>query len=94
LLWPGFQMAIGGTAVTWSDILQPVLRPVLLTPLAFLASWFVSHAVAGPAIVPLLAGGLAGVAVVALATLLPGYRADVRQMLDFVKTVRKPKVAS
>jgi O-antigen/teichoic acid export membrane protein len=94
LLWPGFQMAIGGTAVTWSDVLQPVLRPVALVAPAFGAAWAVQHAVPGPAIVPLLAGGAAGVAVVAAACLLPGYRGDVKQIVDFVRTVRKPKAAA
>ncbi|MTD15841.1 oligosaccharide flippase family protein [Nakamurella sp. YIM 132087] len=91
LLWPGFRMAISGTAVTGADVLKPVLRPASLAVPCFLVSWGVAHVVGDIAILQLLAGGLAGVLVLALLCLLPGFRGDVKQILAFVRTVRNPR---
>jgi PST family polysaccharide transporter len=90
LLWPGFSYAITGTAVTWSDILAPVARPLLLVPGAFLASWLVGRAGDVPAIVHLVLGGLAGTAAVLVFFALPSYRTDFRQIMSFVRTVKEP----
>jgi len=91
LLWPGFSYAITGTAVTWSDILVPVARPLLLVPFAFLASWTAGRAGELPAAMHLVLGGLAGTAAVLIFLALPGYRTDFRHILSFVRTVKEPK---
>lgn len=90
LLWPGFSMAIKGTAVAWGDLSSSVIRPVMLVPIAYCASW-AGAGTADQAAVQLLFGGAAGLAAVALCCLLPPFRADLAQIAAFARTVRKPK---
>ncbi|MCJ1698765.1 lipopolysaccharide biosynthesis protein [Rathayibacter festucae] len=91
LLVPGFWLAIRGTFVRGSDIVSPVLRPVLVVPFMFGAAWAVGAYTDLPAIVHLLVGGLASLVPLALAMAIPAYRRDMNQILAFVKQVRKPK---
>ncbi len=89
LLVPGFASAIRGTFVTAADILRPIWRPLILVPPIFGASWWGAHAYRLPDAVHLVAGGAAGLVVFALFQLIPAYRADVRDLLTLVKTMRK-----
>lgn len=91
LLIPGFYLAIRGTFITGSDILVPVLRPVLVVPFMFAAAWTVGQYTDLPAILHLIVGGLASLVPLAVAMLIPAYRRDLDQILAFVKQVRKPK---
>ena len=96
LLVPGFWAAIHGTFLRgWHDITAPLVRPVLLTPLVFAAAYGATLATAGR--IPLLqviAGGLAGLAVIALALVIPAYRRDIGSILEFVNKARAPKKPS
>ncbi|WP_164863481.1 lipopolysaccharide biosynthesis protein [Agromyces sp. LHK192] len=94
LLVPGFWLAIRGTFVTGGDIARPVLRPALVTPFVFAASWAMVHAVDLLPIIELVLGGLAGLVPFALALAIPAYRRDVSQIVAFVKKMRKPSAAA
>lgn len=95
LLVPGFWAAIHGTFLRgWHDITAPLLRPLILTPVVFAASYEATQFSGG--LIPLLqvlCGGAAGAAVLALAFLIPAYRRDYLGILDFVKKARGPKAA-
>jgi PST family polysaccharide transporter len=90
LLVPGFLLAIRGTFVTPSDVFLPVLRPALLAPFGFAASAAVSALLPNP-VLALLAGGLAGIAVFALALLIPAYRRDARRIAQVIGRARRPR---
>lgn len=90
LLVPGFLLAIRGTFVRPADVFLPVLRPVLLAPFGFAAAAAVSAIVPNP-VAALAAGGLAGVAVFALALLIPAYRRDARRIVEVVGRARRPR---
>jgi PST family polysaccharide transporter len=90
LLVPGFLLAIRGTFVTPADVFLPVLRPVLLAPLAFAAAAAVSRLLGDP-VPALLFGGLAGVAVFGAALLIPAYRRDARRIVDVVGRARRTR---
>ncbi len=91
LLAPGFAVAIHGTFLKgWTDIVAPLVRPTLLVPFAFAASWFAVLGTSSlPALVQVLAGGLSGLAVMGAAWLLPAYRGDYAMILDFVRQARR-----
>ncbi|GAA1998042.1 lipopolysaccharide biosynthesis protein [Microbacterium ulmi] len=92
---PGFAVAIRGTFVRgWADVAQPLLRPLLLVPFAYAAAVGAVAASAGLAApLQVVAGGLAGVVVMAGASLLPPFRRDYRMMFDFVRQARTPRRA-
>ncbi|CAN5115809.1 lipopolysaccharide biosynthesis protein [soil metagenome] len=91
LLVPGFYLAIRGTFITGSDIITPLVRPVLLAPACFAASWATHIATEDlPQLVQLILIGLAGLSVMALSQLIPAYRADVRAILEFAGRARRP----
>jgi PST family polysaccharide transporter len=90
LLVPGFAFAIRGTFVRASDIVVPILRPVAVALLAYGAALTGTMLVDLPPIGELLVGGLAGLVPFGLALLLPPYRRDIGQILEFVKRMRKP----
>lgn len=91
LLVPGFGFAIRGTFITVRDVVAPVLRPTVLAAFAFAAAFAVTRLIVLPDILELLIGGVAGLVPFAIAMALPWYRADARQIMDFVKKMRKPK---
>jgi PST family polysaccharide transporter len=91
LLIPGFAFAIRGTFVRGSDIVFPVLRPLLFALLAFGAAFAATRAVDLVPILEILVGGLAGAVVIGPLLLIPAYRRDVAQIMGFVKQMRKPK---
>src|SRR5690606_1549411 len=90
LLVPGFLLAIRGTFVRPADVFRPVLRPVLLARFGFAAAAAVSAIVPHP-VAALAAGGAAGVAVFALALLIPAYRRDARRIVEVVGRARRPR---
>jgi PST family polysaccharide transporter len=91
LLVPGFLLAIRGTFVTAADVFLPVLRPVLLAPFAFAAAAAVSALLGDTPFLALAAGALAGVAVFALALLIPAYRRDAARIVDVVARARRSR---
>ncbi len=92
LLVPGFAFAIRGTFVKGSDIYRPLLRPAFMAGLAFCASYFMSRLIPTDfAIFEVLVGFFAALLVVAPLFLIPGYRRDVDQLMEFVRRMRKPK---
>lgn len=96
LLAPGFAVAIRGTFVRgWQDVASPLVRPALVAAVCFGAAWGAAFAASGlPEILQLLAGGLAGPAVLAAAWVVPPIRRDYRMMLDFVREARRPRPAA
>lgn len=93
LLVPGFAFAIRGTFVRPGDIILPILRPIAIALLAYGTALTATLLVDLPAIGELLVGGLAGLVPFGLALLLPPYRRDIGQILEFVKRMRKRKPA-
>ncbi|MCC2034031.1 lipopolysaccharide biosynthesis protein [Microbacterium allomyrinae] len=94
LLIPGFAFAMRGTFVRPGDVFAPIVRPFFMALFAFGGAYVASHLLAGTfALVQVLAGGIAALVVVSPLFLIPGYRRDIEQMIDFVKKVRKPKRA-
>ncbi len=93
LLVPGFAVAIRGTFLRgWTDIAAPLVRPALVAALSFGAAYATALWTAAlPELVQVIAGGLAGAAVLAAAAILPVYRRDYAMMLDFVRKARKPR---
>jgi PST family polysaccharide transporter len=91
LLVPGFLLAIRGTFVTAADVFLPVLRPVLLAPFAFAAAAAVSALLADSPFLALAVGALAGVAVFAVALLIPAYRRDAARIVDVVARARRSR---
>ncbi|GAA2979940.1 PST family polysaccharide transporter [Microbacterium terrae] len=93
LLVPGFAVAIRGTFLKgWTDVALPLVGPALVAAGAFGAATGVTMLTTGwPALLQVLAGGLAGLAVIAAAALVPPVRRDYRMMVDFVKQARSPK---
>jgi PST family polysaccharide transporter len=91
LLVPGFLLAIRGTFVRPSDVLLPVLRPLLLAPFAFAAAAAVAALAAESALLALLLGALAGVAVFGAALLIPAYRRDAARIVRVVARARRPR---
>jgi O-antigen/teichoic acid export membrane protein len=91
LLVPGFLLAIRGTFVTAADVFLPVLRPVLLAPIAFAAAAAVSALLADFPFLALGVGALAGVAVFAVALLIPAYRRDAARIVDVVARARRSR---
>ncbi|MBW9122385.1 lipopolysaccharide biosynthesis protein [Microbacterium trichothecenolyticum] len=91
LLIPGFAFAIRGTFVRGSDIVFPVLRPLMFALLAFGAAFAATRAVDLVPILEILVGGVAGAIVMGPLLLIPAYRRDVAQIMGFVKQMRKPK---
>ncbi|UOE44331.1 lipopolysaccharide biosynthesis protein [Agromyces larvae] len=94
LLVPGFWFAIRGTFVRGGDILRPVLRPALLTPFVFAASWATVQLLDLPEFVELVLGGVAGLVPLGLAIAVPAYRRDLAQIVAFVKKMRRPATAA
>jgi PST family polysaccharide transporter len=92
LLVPGFLVATQGTFLrSGRDIALPLIRPAIAAGLAFGASWItVQLLVDWLAILQVIGGGVAGLVVLGILYLIPGYRRDYRMMLDFVKQARKP----
>ena len=90
---PGFAVAIRGTFVRgWQDIAAPLIRPLVLVPFAYGAAWgAVWLTGALPAIIQVIAGGMAGVAAMACALAIPLYRRDFGLITDFARQARKPK---
>lgn len=91
LLVPGLLLAIRGTFVRPRDVLVPVLRPLALVPVAYAAAAAVVALLPAAPVAALVAGGLAGLAVVALALLIPAYRRDARRIADVVARARRPR---
>lgn len=93
LLVPGFAVAIHGTFLRgWGDIAAPLVRPAVVAVLSFGAAYGTALSTdALPDLVQVIAGGLAGAAVLAAAAALPVYRRDYAMMLDFVRRARKPR---
>lgn len=90
LLVPGFAFAIRGTFMKGRDIYGPLIRPLIMAALALGASYGASHLIPVPiALLEVLIGGVAAVLVVAPLLLIPGYRRDVAQLMDFVKQMRR-----
>jgi O-antigen/teichoic acid export membrane protein len=92
LLAPGYYFAIRGTHVKAADVMGPMVRPVILAPLCYLASLAAANWASGSA--PLLevaAGGLAGGTVMVAAALVPGCRRDYAAIIDYVKKARRSK---
>jgi len=71
-------------------VFLPVLRPASLAPFGFAASAAVSALLPNPGLA-LLAGALAGVAVFALALLIPAYRRDARRIAHVIGRARRPR---
>ena len=96
LLVPGFIVAIRGTFIHgWTDIAVPLIRPAIVAAGAFgAASGVTSLTSSWPALLQVMAGGLAGLAMLAAAWIVPPVRRDYRMMLDFVLQARKPKPAA
>jgi hypothetical protein len=92
MLVPGFTVAIRGTFLRgWTDLCAPLIRPVVMTPFAFAASWAVVSLTTGwPAILQVILGGAAGVAAMAVFLVIPVYRRDTKAILDFVLKARRP----
>jgi len=86
---PGFWFAIRGTFVRGSDILGPLVRPVLVALPAFGCAFLAAHWIDAPAAVELLVGCLAGLVPIAAATAVPAYRRDIRRIAGFVAQVRR-----
>lgn len=91
LLIPGFAFAIRGTFVKASDIVYPVMRPLIFALLAFVAAFAATRSVELIAILEILVGGAAGVVVLGILLAIPAYRRDFAQILGFVKQMRKPR---
>jgi PST family polysaccharide transporter len=89
LVIPGFLFAIRGTFVTAADVFGPIVRPVLLAPLIFVAAWLASAAAPMPALIALGCGTAAALLVLAVALLVPGYRRDVRRIAAVLRHARK-----
>lgn len=95
LLVPGFAFAIHGTFVRASDIVAPLLRPLLMAVLALGASYGASHVIPWPIpILEIVAGVVGALLVAAPLFLFSGYRRDVARLLEFVSRVRGPKKRS
>ncbi len=92
LLVPGFLVASHGTFLrSGVDVGLPLIRPAIAAGLAYGVAWGVTALLSDwLAIVQVIAGGLAGLAVFVILWLVPGYRRDYRMMFDFVKQARKP----
>jgi PST family polysaccharide transporter len=88
LLMPGFLLAIRGTFVTAADVFAPIVRPLLLAPVIFVAAWAASTAPL-PAVAALATGGAAALLVLAAALLVPGYRRDARRIAAVLRHARK-----
>lgn len=88
LLVPGFLIAIRGTAVTAADVAAPVIRPLLVSPLCFGSAHLGISLVELHDLLELMIGGFFGVLPLATALLIPAYRADLRQLLDFIARAR------
>ncbi|MFD1715626.1 lipopolysaccharide biosynthesis protein [Amnibacterium flavum] len=93
LLVPGFMFAIRGTFVTGADVFGPLVRPLVLAPLSFIGCWVVANYVPLPDILLLVIGGLVGLVPLGISLALRPYRRDVGRLVDFVRTMRKPKAA-
>jgi len=92
LLVPGYHYAIRGTHVTARDIIEPMVRPVILTPLCYLAALAaVGWSAALPAPLQVILGGLAGVSPLLASAVLPPFRHDYATIWDYVKKARKAK---
>lgn len=91
LLVPGFAFAIRGTFVRGGDIVGPIVRPAILALIGFAASFALSRLVPTPiALLEVLVGCVGALVCVAPLFLIPGYRRDVRRLLEFVARMRKP----
>ena len=91
LLIPGFYFAIRHTFVRASDILFPVVRPLIFALLAFGSAFAATRSVDLIPILELIVGVAAGGAVLLPLLLIPAYRRDIAQILGFVTQMRKPK---
>lgn len=91
LLVPGFGFAIRGTFVRASDILVPVLRPVIVAAFSFGSAFAATRLLDLPDVLELIIGTAAGLVPFALAALIPPYRRDMTQIINFAKQMRKPK---
>ena len=92
LLVPGFVVAVRGTFVKgWRDIALPLSRPAVVAALAFAAAAGITAVTSTwPPLLQVVAGAVAGAAVLAAAWIVPPVRRDYRMMLDFVKQARRP----
>lgn len=91
LLIPSFFFAIRGTFVRASDIIVPVLRPLLFALLAFASAFAGTRLLDLIPIFEILVGGAAGSVVLLPLLLIPAYRRDAAQIFGFVKQMREPK---
>ncbi|MCS5735597.1 lipopolysaccharide biosynthesis protein [Herbiconiux daphne] len=92
LLIPGFAWAISGTFMKGKDIWGPLVRPAIMALIAFAASFGISRLVPTPiALLEVLVGCFAALFAVAPLFLIPGYRRDFSNLLQFVQRMRKPK---
>lgn len=92
LLVPGFAFAIRGTFVQASDIAAPLGRPAVMAIIAFGASFVLSRLVETPAaILEVVVGFTGALLVISPLFLLKGYRADVTQLVGFIKRMRDKK---
>lgn len=96
LLVPGYAVAIRGTFVRgWTDVTAPLVRPVILAPLAYGAALLAVQLTPElPALVQVMLGGSAGLVVLVVAAAIPPFRRDYRMMLDFVRQARAPRAAA
>jgi len=90
---PGFWFAIRGTFVRGADIAGPLVRPVLVALPASAVAFAVVQLLDAPTVLELLAGGFAGLGVIAAALAIPAYRRDVRRIAGFVARVRSRPAA-
>jgi len=91
LLIPGFYFAIRHTFVRASDILFPVMRPLIFALLAFGSAFAATRSVDLIPILELIVGVAAGGVVLLPLLLIPAYRRDIAQIFGFVAQMRKPK---
>lgn len=90
MLIPGYHYAIRGTHVTPRDIVAPMARPVILTPLCYFSAMAVVGATSSLSpVLQLLLGGLAGIAPIVASAAFAPFRRDFAVIWDYVKKARK-----
>jgi PST family polysaccharide transporter len=94
MLIPGFAWAIRGTFVKGSDIVVPLVRPLIMALIAVAASYFLSRLVPAPiALLEVLVGCFGALIVISPLFLIPGYRRDLAALWAFVGRMRGGKGA-
>lgn len=95
LLLPGFYFSIRGTFLRGSDILQPLVRPLIMAPTCLAAAWLVRTGTDSlPQLAQLVLIGCGGLVVMVAFQVIPAYRSDLRTIIDFAGQARKPRSKS